>query len=354
MKNMDLMVMKYPTPVSINLFWNFGSLLGVSLLVQILTGIFLSFFYCSDISMAFGSLVHINNNVMSGWLIRYIHCNGVTFFFLFLYFHIGRGLFYKSYKLTKVWIVGVVILMIYMMVAFLGYVLPWGQMSYWGATVITNLISVIPQVGCLIVEWIWGGFSVSSPTLMRFFSFHFLLPFFGTLFIFIHLTFLHMKGSTNPLGVMMSVDKLSFHPKFSVKDFMGFMVYLCLLVFWVLKFPFMFMDSDNYMEANSMVTPVHIQPEWYFLFAYSILRSVPSKLGGVIMMLSSMLILMSLPSVKKSKSFSYIYKKVVSLLLLSVSVLTYIGSLPVESPFLELGQVFSMVYFVCFFFMLML
>nr|YP_010872811.1 cytochrome b [Franciscoloa pallida]WGU50375.1 cytochrome b [Franciscoloa pallida] len=347
--------MKLPTPSSISLMWNFGSLLGVCLMVQIASGVFLAMHYCSGMTMAFESVVHISSDVNWGSLIRYLHANGATFFFLFIYLHIGRGLYYGSYNLTFTWLVGVMIFFLFMGVAFMGYVLPWGQMSYWGATVITNLVSAIPYLGTTVVEWVWGGFSVSEPTLMRFFTIHFILPLGGVVLVMGHLFFLHETGSNNPLGLMHNSDKVSFHPFFTVKDLMGFIVASFLLAFICLYTPFAFMDPDNFIEANPLVTPVHIQPEWYFLFAYAILRSIPSKLGGVIAMVFSIAILTLLPFLKKSKNVhgNKFYQVLFVNQVLIFVLLTWIGALPVEVPFLYIGQILSLIYFTNFFLMML-
>nr|YP_010890544.1 cytochrome b [Franciscoloa roseicapillae]WIM51550.1 cytochrome b [Franciscoloa roseicapillae]WIM51563.1 cytochrome b [Franciscoloa roseicapillae]WIM51586.1 cytochrome b [Franciscoloa roseicapillae] len=347
--------MKLPTPSSISLMWNFGSLLGVCLMVQIASGVFLAMHYCSGMTMAFESVVHISSDVNWGSLIRYLHANGATFFFLFIYLHIGRGLYYGSYNLTFTWLMGVMIFFLFMGVAFMGYVLPWGQMSYWGATVITNLVSAIPYLGTTVVEWVWGGFSVSEPTLMRFFTIHFILPLGGVVLVMGHLFFLHETGSNNPLGLMHNSDKVSFHPFFTVKDLMGFIVASFLLAFICLYTPFAFMDPDNFIEANPLVTPVHIQPEWYFLFAYAILRSIPSKLGGVIAMVFSIAILTLLPFLKKSKNVqgNKLYQVLFVNQVLIFVLLTWIGALPVEVPFLYIGQILSLIYFSNFFLMML-
>nr|YP_010875337.1 cytochrome b [Ciconiphilus decimfasciatus]WGW14991.1 cytochrome b [Ciconiphilus decimfasciatus] len=340
-------LVKLPCPTSISMMWNFGSLLGLVLMIQIISGFFLSMHYFSSVSLAYESVVYINQNVNWGWLLRYIHANGASFFFLFIYVHIGRGLFYKSYNLIKVWYSGIMMYVLFMMVAFMGYVLPWGQMSYWGATVITNLISAIPYLGAIVMEWVWGGFSVSEPTLSRFFSLHFILPLFGLTLVLVHLFFLHETGSNNPLGLDMNSDKISFHPLFTIKDLLGILFFFLFFSYVCLQYPFLFMDPDNFIKANSLITPVHIQPEWYFLFAYSILRSVPNKLGGVIMMIMSIMIMLILPLMKKSNNMqmSKFYNILCVLFFFVFIFLTWIGSLPVESPYLFLGQVFSVMYF---------
>nr|YP_009519719.1 cytochrome b [Colpocephalum griffoneae]AYC65893.1 cytochrome b [Colpocephalum griffoneae] len=335
-----------PCPTSISIMWNFGSLLGVFLGVQILSGLFLSMHYSSNIASAFYSVVHISTDVNWGWFLRFVHANGATFFFGLIYFHIARGMYYMSYSLTWVWLVGLMIFLLFMGVAFMGYVLPWGQMSYWGATVITNLISAIPWLGKAIVEWVWGGFSVSGPTLVRFFSLHFILPFIGLVLVMVHLFFLHETGSNNPLGVMKNSDKISFHPFFTLKDFMGFSFVFFFFSFVCLETPYAFMDPDNFIEANSLVTPVHIQPEWYFLFAYAILRSIPSKLGGVVAMLLSILVLSFFSFVsKKNIHKSKLYEVFCVNYFLIFFLLTWIGSLPVEMPYLMIGQLLSILYF---------
>nr|QPN54214.1 cytochrome b [Heterodoxus spiniger] len=334
-----------PLPSSITYMWNFGSLLGLCLFIQIGSGLFLSLHYNSNIELAFSSVIYMMNDVNHGWILRVIHANGVTMMFIFMYIHIARGLYYKSYKLTLVWLVGILILLLTMGTAFLGYVLPWGQMSFWGAMVITNLISTIPYLGVMLVEWVWGGFSVSEPTLTRFFSFHFILPFVILGASALHVIFLHKYLSSNPLGLP-KTDMISFHPFFTIKDILGVVVFMFSLLFLSLTEPYKFMDPDNFILANSMVTPVHIQPEWYFLFAYSILRAVPNKLGGVIGLLMSILVLALFFFSNKSKSQESVYYKSFCWVQFSIfMLLTWTGSLPVESPFLEIGQCLSLMYF---------
>nr|YP_010890507.1 cytochrome b [Colpocephalum eucarenum]WIM51513.1 cytochrome b [Colpocephalum eucarenum] len=348
-------LMKLPCPSSISYMWNFGSLLGIFLGVQIISGLMLSMHYSSSIDLAFDSVTRANDDVYWGWTLRYIHANGATFFFLFIYMHIARGLYYMSFSYTMVWLVGIVMFLVFMGVAFMGYVLPWGQMSYWGATVITNLISAVPIFGGMIVEWVWGGFSVSEPTLTRFFSFHFLLPFVGLMLVGIHLMFLHETGSKNPLGLMMNSDKIFFHPFFTVKDILGVLVAGFFFLFVCTTCPFAFMDPDNFIEANPLVTPVHIQPEWYFLFAYAILRSIPSKLGGVTAMVLSIVIMLLFPLMKKSKNMmsSKLYEILCINYFMIFLLLTWVGSLPVETPFFEIGQLISLTYFVNIFLMML-
>nr|QXJ41890.1 cytochrome b [Pissodes strobi] len=338
-----------PTPSNISSMWNFGSLLGLCLMIQIITGLFLAMHYCSNIELAFNSLAHICRNVNYGWLIRTLHANGASFFFICLYIHIGRGLYYSSYYLMETWMSGVTIFFLVMATAFMGYVLPWGQMSFWGATVITNLVSAIPYLGNSIVQWIWGGFSVSNATLTRFFAFHFILPFIVSALVMIHLLFLHQTGSNNPLGIQSNMDKLPFHPYFTFKDLVGFLMMLMFLVILNLQNPYMLGDPDNFTPANPLVTPIHIQPEWYFLFAYAILRSIPNKLGGVIALVLSIAILYLMPFINFKKYQStqfYPLSKILFWSLVSIIfLLTWIGARPVETPYIVAGQIFTILYF---------
>nr|AAQ08467.1 cytochrome b [Betta ocellata] len=338
-----------PAPASISAWWNFGSLLGLCLVTQILTGLFLAMHYTSDISMAFSSVAHICRDVNYGWLIRNMHANGASFFFICIYFHIGRGLYYGSYMYKEVWNIGVILLLLTMMTAFVGYVLPWGQMSFWGATVITNLLSAIPYVGNTLVQWIWGGFSVDNATLTRFFAFHFLFPFIIAAMTIIHLLFLHETGSNNPAGLNSNVDKISFHPYFSYKDLLGFAILMIALISLSLFSPNLLGDPDNFTPANPLVTPPHIKPEWYFLFAYAILRSIPNKLGGVLALLASILILMLVPILHTSKQRSLTFRPISQLpfwlLIADVAILTWIGGMPVEDPYIIIGQAASFIYF---------
>nr|BBM34644.1 cytochrome b [Apistus carinatus] len=341
-----------PAPANISVWWNFGSLLGLCLATQILTGLFLAMHYTSDIATAFSSVTHICRDVNYGWLIRNIHANGASFFFICIYMHIGRGLYYGSYLYKETWNIGVVLLLLVMMTAFVGYVLPWGQMSFWGATVITNLLSAIPYVGNTLVQWIWGGFSVDNATLTRFFAFHFLLPFVIVAVTFIHLIFLHETGSNNPLGLNSNVDKISFHPYFSYKDLLGFAALLAALTAIALFTPNALGDPDNFTPANPLVTPPHIKPEWYFLFAYAILRSIPNKLGGVLALLASILVLLVVPILHSSKLRSLTFRPLSQvlfwMLVADVLILTWIGGMPVESPYIVIGQVASFLYFFIF------
>nr|YP_003331378.1 cytochrome b [Apatides fortis]ACM45061.1 cytochrome b [Apatides fortis] len=338
-----------PTPSNISAWWNFGSLLGLCLIIQIVTGIFLAMHYTANTELAFKSVIHICRDVNYGWLLRTLHANGASMFFVCIYMHIGRGIYYGSYKLLHTWLVGVIILFAVMAAAFLGYVLPWGQMSFWGATVITNLMSAIPYIGKSIVEWLWGGFSVDNATLTRFFTLHFLLPFIVAALTMIHLLFLHQTGSNNPLGTNSNIDKIPFHPYFSFKDVTGFIILIMTLTIISLQTPYMLGDPDNFIPANPLVTPVHIQPEWYFLFAYAILRSIPNKLGGVIALVMSIAILMLVPFINKSKfqgtQFYPLNKILFWIMVSTVCLLTWIGARPVEDPYILTGQILTVLYF---------
>nr|AKQ13021.1 cytochrome b [Pachytriton brevipes]AKQ13022.1 cytochrome b [Pachytriton brevipes]AKQ13023.1 cytochrome b [Pachytriton brevipes]AKQ13024.1 cytochrome b [Pachytriton brevipes] len=345
-----------PTPSNISYWWNFGSLLGVCLITQIITGLFLAMHYTADTQSAFSSVAHICRDVNHGWLMRNIHANGASFFFICIYLHIGRGLYYGSYMFKETWNIGVVLLLLVMATAFVGYVLPWGQMSFWGASVITNLLSAIPYVGSSLVEWVWGGFSVDKATLTRFFAFHFLLPFLIAGMSIIHLLFLHETGSNNPTGIPSNQDKVSFHPYFSYKDLLGFLLALLTLVLIALVVPNLLVDPENFIPANPLMAPPHIKPEWYFLFAYAILRSIPNKLGGVIALLMSILILMFIPMLHTSKQRSLVFRSTSQilfwLLVANTLILTWIGGMPVEPPFTEIGQVASILYFLLFIIMI--
>nr|QJF72858.1 cytochrome b [Nephus includens] len=338
-----------PSPSNISILWNYGSLLGLCLMIQIITGIFLAMHYCPNIDLAFNSVAHICYDVNYGWILRTIHANGASFFFICIYIHVGRGMYYSSYKLIHTWSIGVLMLFLTMATAFLGYVLPWGQMSFWGATVITNLLSAIPYLGNTIVIWLWGGFAVDNATLTRFFSFHFLLPFIISAFTMIHLLFLHQTGSNNPLGTNSNLDKIPFHPYFSFKDILGYLIMIMILIFIILFIPYKLGDPDNFIPANPLVTPVHIQPEWYFLFAYAILRSIPNKLGGVIALVMSIAILFFLPFINKMKMKSiqfYPLNKLLFWMFFIISIiLTWLGAKPVEDPFILMSQIFTILYF---------
>nr|WHU53944.1 cytochrome b [Ctenotus superciliaris] len=341
-----------PSPSNISAWWNFGSLLGLCLIIQVLTGLFLAMHYTADISSAFSSVAHICRDVQYGWLIRNLHANGASMFFICLYLHIGRGLYYGSYMFKETWNIGVILLLLVMATAFVGYVLPWGQMSFWGATVITNLLSAIPYIGTNLVEWIWGGFSVDNATLTRFFTFHFLLPFAIMGASILHLLFLHETGSNNPTGLASNTDKIPFHPYFSYKDLLGATLLLMVLLMLALFSPNLLGDPENFTPANPLVTPPHIKPEWYFLFAYAILRSIPNKLGGVLALLFSILILMLVPALHTSKqrgnAFRPFSQALFWALVSNIIILTWIGGQPVEDPFIIIGQIASTTYFIIF------
>nr|ADO23306.1 cytochrome b [Geothlypis semiflava] len=338
-----------PAPSNISTWWNFGSLLGICLITQIVTGLLLAMHYTADTNLAFSSVAHMCRDVQFGWLIRNLHANGASFFFICIYLHIGRGLYYGSYLNKETWNVGVILLLALMATAFVGYVLPWGQMSFWGATVITNLFSAIPYIGQTLVEWAWGGFSVDNPTLTRFFALHFLLPFVIVGLTLVHLTFLHETGSNNPLGIPSDCDKIPFHPYYTIKDILGFALMLSLLVSLALFAPNLLGDPENFTPANPLVTPPHIKPEWYFLFAYAILRSIPNKLGGVLALAASILVLFLIPLLHTSKLRSMTFRPLSQILfwalVANILILTWVGSQPVEHPFIIIGQLASLTYF---------
>lgn len=338
-----------PAPINISTWWNFGSLLGLCLIIQILTGLFLAIHYTADISIAFNSVNHICRDVNYGWLLRTLHANGASFFFICIYLHVGRGIYYNSYLFISTWITGVIILFLVIGAAFIGYVLPWGQISFWGATVITNLLSAIPYLGRNLVQWIWGGFAVDNATLTRFFTFHFILPFIVLAIIIIHLLFLHQTGSNNPIGLNSNIDKIPFHPYFTYKDIVGFIIILITLIILTLINPYLLGDPDNFIPANPLVTPIHIQPEWYFLFAYAILRSIPNKLGGVIALVLSIAILFILPFSHNRKfrgiQFYPINKILFWIIVTTIILLTWIGARPVENPYVTIGQILTIIYF---------
>nr|YP_010481492.1 cytochrome b [Eisenia nordenskioldi]UIX22957.1 cytochrome b [Eisenia nordenskioldi]UIX22970.1 cytochrome b [Eisenia nordenskioldi] len=343
-----------PAPNNISVWWNYGSLLGLCLIIQVITGLFLSMHYVPNIEMAFSSVAHISRDVNYGWLLRSIHANGASMFFLFIYLHAGRGLYYGSYTLMETWNIGVILFLLTMATAFMGYVLPWGQMSFWGATVITNLFSAIPYIGKSLVEWIWGGFAVDNATLNRFFAFHFILPFAIMGATILHIMFLHQSGSNNPIGLSADSDRVPFHPYYSIKDTLGYALAILLLSSMVLYEPNLFTDPENFLMANPLVTPIHIKPEWYFLWMYAILRSIPNKLGGVLALFAAILILflppMSHSSNKRSLSFYPLNQSMFWILIASWLILTWIGGRPVEDPFILIGQIFTSMYFIFFIF----
>nr|YP_009122998.1 cytochrome b [Strigamia maritima]AJK90882.1 cytochrome b [Strigamia maritima] len=352
LKIMNSSLVDLPSPSNISYLWNFGSLLGMCLGMQIITGLFLAMHYTADIDLAFSSIIHISRDVNMGWTTRMLHTNGASLFFVCLYAHVARGMYYGSFLLYNTWTIGVILLLVTMMAAFMGYVLPWGQMSFWGATVITNLLSAIPYLGTTLVQWIWGGFSIQNPTLTRFFSFHFILPFVLAALVLIHLLFLHQTGSNNPLGTQSNNDKIPFHPFFSMKDLFGALIAITSLTIMCFASPFILGDPENYNEANPLVTPIHIMPEWYFLFAYAILRSIPNKLGGVLGLVTSILILMILPITQKNLARTLTPNPMSKFIFWSfvhiVVILTWIGSRPVEAPFEGIGQIFTALYFLFF------
>jgi len=348
-------LVKLPTPINISIFWNFGSILGLCLIIQIIRGIFLAIHYVPNTEIAFQRVIHICRDVKIGWLIRTIHANGASFFFISIFVHIGRGIYFNSFFLNEVWTIGVIIFFITIASAFLGYVLPWGQISFWGATVITNLLSAIPYLGQILVYWIWGGFSVDNATLNRFFVFHFLIPFIVLIMVIFHLFFLHISGSNNPLGLNRRTFKIPFHPFFSLKDILGFFIFIFVFLLIVFFFPYYLGDPDNFSIANPIVTPIHIKPEWYFLFAYAILRSIPNKLGGVVALVISILILIFLPLLKKQKKiqgkqFSFKRQIFFWVLVNVFFLLTWIGARPVERPFELIGQFLTIIYFILYLF----
>nr|UXG55780.1 apocytochrome b [Phytophthora cinnamomi]WRY73315.1 apocytochrome b [Phytophthora cinnamomi]WRY73395.1 apocytochrome b [Phytophthora cinnamomi]WRY73435.1 apocytochrome b [Phytophthora cinnamomi]WRY73475.1 apocytochrome b [Phytophthora cinnamomi] len=347
-------IIDYPTPVNLNYFFGFGSLAGIMLVVQILTGIFLAMHYTPHIDLAFNSVEHIMRDVNNGWLIRYTHANGASFFFIVVYVHIFRGLYYGSYITPReaLWCSGVIIFILMMATAFMGYVLPWGQMSFWGATVITNLFSAIPLIGKDIVDWLWGGFAVDNPTLNRFFSLHFTFPFVIVGAVLIHLILLHEVGSNNPLGITLKTENIPFYPYFYTKDLFGLMVLFLIFFIFIFYYPNTLGHPDNYIEANPMKTPLHIVPEWYFLPFYAILRSIPNKIGGVIAMFGSLIILLTIPftnsSEIRSTAFRPIFKVCYWLLVVAFLLLGWVGQCPVEYPYTEIG-IISMIYYFLFF-----
>ncbi len=345
---------EYPTPKNLSYWWTFGSLAGFMLVVQIVSGIVLSMHYTPHVDMAFDSVEHIMRDVNYGWLLRYMHANGASMFFIVVYLHIFRGLYYGSYKAPRelLWWLGLVIFLMMMATAFMGYVLPWGQMSFWGATVITNLFGAIPVVGDMIVSWLWGGFSVDNPTLNRFYSLHYLLPFVIVGVVILHVWALHTTGSNNPSGVEIKdkQDSIPFHPYYTVKDLFGLAIFMIVFAGFLFYAPNYMGHPDNYIPANPLVTPAHIVPEWYFLPFYAILRAVPDKLGGVLLMFGAIAVLFALPWLDKSRvrsaKFRPIYKQLFWIFVLDCVVLTYIGGKPAEEPFILIGRIATIYYFV--------
>lgn len=341
-----------PAPNNLSIWWNFGSLLGLCLIIQIATGLFLAMHYTPHIELAFSSVAHISRDVNYGWLLRNLHANGASWFFICLYLHVGRGFYYGSYVNQETWNLGVILIILVMATAFIGYVLPWGQIRFWGATVITNLLSAIPYIGKSIVEWLWGGFAVDNATLNRFFALHFLLPFLIAGVSILHLLFLHQSGSNNPLGLNSNSDKIPFHVYYSTKDLVGFLILLSSLTAIALFSPNLLGDPENFIPANPLVTPIHIKPEWYFLWAYAILRSIPNKLGGVVAMFSALLIYLLVPIIYTQKYRGNIFYPLTQFIFwvfaANAILLTWIGGCPVEDPYETLGQIFTALYFILF------
>nr|YP_010338827.1 apocytochrome b [Madagascaria erythrocladioides]UNJ18777.1 apocytochrome b [Madagascaria erythrocladioides] len=351
-------LINYPTPINIHYAWNFGFISAMCLIIQIITGVFLAMHYTPHIDLAFSSVEAVMRDVQYGWLLRYIHSNGASCFFIAVYIHILRGLYFGSYTSPRefVWLIGVLLFFLMIITAFLGYILPWGQMSLWGATVITNLVSAVPIVGDSIVIWLWGDFSVSNATLNRFFSLHYLLPFLIAAASLIHLALLHQDGSGNPLGVESNVDKISIYPYFFLKDFVGLIAFILFFSVLVYYAPNFLGHNDNYIAANPMVTPEHIVPEWYFLPFYAILRSVPHKLGGVVIMIAAILVLALLPWIHsteiRSSRFRPLYKYLYWSWVACCLILGWIGGMPVEQPYVIIGQLAGIYYFFYFLFIL--
>ena len=344
----------YPTPKNLNYWWTFGGILTFCLITQIVTGLVLAMHYIAHVDHAFSSVEHIMRDVNYGWLLRYVHANGASMFFLAVYIHIFRALFYGSYKAPReiIWIIGIIIYLLMMAAAFMGYVLPWGQMSFWGATVITNLFSAIPLVGESITTWLWGGYSVDNPTLTRFFTLHYLLPFLILGLVVLHIWALHVPGNNNPVGIDIkkpSKDTVPFHPYIVIKDAFALLMFLIIFAMFVFYSPNVLGHADNYIEANPLVTPAHIVPEWYLLPFYAILRSVPDKLMGVIAMLSAILILAALPWLDTSKIrsavFRPLYKQFYWILVADVLILGYVGAMPAEGLYLLIARIGTIYYF---------
>nr|YP_009684671.1 cytochrome b [Gammarus pisinnus]QDS78474.1 cytochrome b [Gammarus pisinnus] len=348
-------LIKLPTPANISTLWNFGSLMFMSLMIQLISGLFLASAYTSSLDSSFQLVSQTMEYTDKGWVLRQLHASGASMYFFFLYIHIARALYYGSYLYKHVWFIGVTILLLSMATAFMGYVLPMNQMSYWGASVITNLFSEVPYLGPTLVQFMWGGVSVDSPTIMRFFTFHFVLPFFILALTMAHITFLHQSGSSNPLGITSTPMKTNFNFFFSLKDFLGISMALMIFLFITLYHPLLMSDYDNFNPADSSTTPQHIQPEWYFLFAYAILRSIPNKLGGVMALAFSVLVLYTLPLLfmakLKSTSFYPMNMLIFWSFLVIVLLLTWIGARPVEQPYIYTGQILTFLYFSYYIFM---
>jgi len=352
-KFMNEKIMNYPTPTNLNYLWNFGSILLLCLVIQIVTGFVMAFWYVPSVDKAFYSVEHIMREVNYGWLFRYVHSNGASFFFAAVYIHMLRGIYYGSYitPRQKVWYSGCAIFILLMAIAFFGYILPWGQMSYWAATVITSLISAIPYIGEGLLSYLWGGYSVDQPTLSRIFSLHYILPFVLVGLVMVHIFFLHEVGSNNPLGSD-NCDKISFYPYFVAKDLVGISVFMIIFSIVVFFMPNFLSHPDNYEMANPEVTPLHIVPEWYFLLFYGILRSVPSKIGGILLLIASIACIVFLPIISRpvirSGRFRPLFKIAFWLFVADVIILSWTASNPVETPYFEIGQAATIFYFVFF------
>jgi len=349
-KILNSAVVDLPAPANLRVNWNYGSLLGLVLVIQLVTGIVLAIRFSGHSSLSFDSVILIYQDANYGWFIRLIHSTGARFFFVFLYLHIGRGLYYGSYVYPELWNIGVVIYLILMGTAFLGYVLPWGQISYWAATVITNLLSAIPILGTILVEWVWGGFAVSNPTLTRFFALHYLIPFMVLGLVVLHLFFLHQRGRSNPLGISSNTNKVPFHYYYSVKDLYVFFVFAFVFLFVTLNYGYNLIDAENWIPANALVTPTHIQPEWYFLFAYAILRSIPNKLGGVVGLVAAVIVLFAFSIYSRNLvfrgfNFSPLARLLYWTFIRNFLLLTWLGSCPAETPFNEVGLFCTVLYF---------
>jgi len=349
-KILNSTVVDLPAPANLRVNWNYGSLLGLVLAIQLVTGIVLAMRFSGHSSLSFDSVILIYQDANYGWFIRLIHSTGARFFFVFLYLHIGRGLYYGSYVYPELWNIGVVIYLILIGTAFLGYVLPWGQISYWAATVITNLLSAIPILGTILVEWVWGGFAVSNPTLTRFFALHYLIPFMVLGLVVLHLFFLHQRGRSNPLGISSNTNKVPFHYYYSVKDLYVFFVFAFVFLFVTLNYGYNLIDAENWIPANALVTPTHIQPEWYFLFAYAILRSIPNKLGGVLGLVAAVIVLFAFSIYSRNLvfrgfNFSPLARLLYWTFIRNFLLLTWLGSCPAETPFNEVGLFCTVLYF---------
>ena len=349
-------LIEYPTPANLSYFWGYGSMAGIFLGLQIVTGILLAMHYTPHVDLAFNSVEHIMRDVNGGWLLRYLHANGASLFFFVVYIHVGRGLYYGSYAAPRhiLWIIGVVIIILMMATAFMGYVLPWGQMSFWGATVITNLFSAIPVVGESIVQWLWGGYSVDNPTLNRFFVLHFLMPFLIVGIVLLHLMALQTTGSNNPSGVPMKSkkDSIPFHPYFTIKDMVGFALFFIIFGYFLFFYPNSLGHPDNYIPANPLVTPAHIVPEWYFLPFYAILRAVPDKLGGVLMMFGAIALLFFLPYLDKSKvrsgAYRPLFQKFFYIFIINFIILGWLGKSPAEGWYIIASRIATLYYYAYF------